>query len=209
MADEKKQLRALMRETRDALSAERVASLSDQIQRNLIESAIFANARTIALYSPIGNEVATGLILDRALASQRAILFPRFDSAAGSLILARVTASEELVAGAFGILQPPLSAPIVDPSSLDSCLVIVPGLAFSHSGERIGRGGGHYDRLLEVLSQQAISVGLAYSFQLLDRVPQSEHDRRLNYIVTESSLIRAQGRRATEGGVWDQGGIPR
>ena len=209
MADEKKQLRALMRETRDALSAERVASLSDQIQRNLIESAIFANARTIALYSPIGNEVATGLILDRALASQRAILFPRFDSAAGSLILARVTASEELVAGAFGILQPALIAPIVDPSSLDNCLVIVPGLAFSHAGERIGRGGGHYDRLLDVLSPQAISVGLAYSFQLLDHLPLAEWDRRLNFVVTESAIYRAPDESWRESGTRIQGGNPR
>jgi 5-formyltetrahydrofolate cyclo-ligase len=209
VADEKKQLRALMSEARDALSVERAASLSDKLQRNLIESAIFARARTLALYSPIDNEVATGLILDRAIASNRIVLFPRLDRAAGTLVLARISGAEELVVGAFGIREPAPGASIVDPSSLDSCLVIVPGLAFSHAGGRIGRGGGHYDRLLEVISPQAVSVGLAYSFQLLDRVPQSGRDRRLNYIVTESGLIRAQGRRAMDGGIWDQGGIPR
>jgi 5-formyltetrahydrofolate cyclo-ligase len=63
-------------------------------------------------------------------------------------------------------------------------------LAFGPQGQRLGRGGGHYDRFLAALPREAITVGLAYSFQLLDRIPQESFDRRLQIIITESALIR-------------------
>src|SRR5260370_286518 len=64
-------------------------------------------------------------------------------------------------------------------------------IAFGPEGQPLGRGGGHYDHFIGQLSREAITVGLAYSFQLLDRIPESGLDRRLNFIVTESAIHRA------------------
>jgi hypothetical protein len=69
--------------------------------------------------------------------------------------------------------------------------VCVPGVAFGLEGQRLGRGGGHYDRFIGQLGGEAITVGLAFSFQLLDRIPETGLDRRLNFIVTESEVHRA------------------
>ena len=74
-------------------------------------------------------------------------------------------------------------------SDLERALICVPGVAFSLSGQRLGRGGGYYDRLLAAVHPQAITAGLAYSFQVLDRLPQSPQDRRLGLIVTASAFM--------------------
>jgi 5-formyltetrahydrofolate cyclo-ligase len=112
-----------------------------------------------------------------------------------------------LTPGAHGILEPKTSP--VDLSSMPRCIIVVPGVAFTSRGARLGRGGGHYDRLLAELSPQAIKVGLAYSFQLLDDIPQSGWDQRLNFVVTESAIYPALEVARHDGGVRAQGGIPR
>ncbi|HXN85576.1 MAG TPA: 5-formyltetrahydrofolate cyclo-ligase, partial [Candidatus Binataceae bacterium] len=95
-----------------------------------------------------------------------------------------------------------------DLSSMPRSIVVVPGLAFSVHGARLGRGGGHYDRLLSSFPH-AIKVGLAYSFQLLDYLPQSGSDQQLNFVVTESAIYSAPEAVWRDGGVRSQGGIPR
>jgi hypothetical protein len=82
-------------------------------------------------------------------------------------------------------------ADLLKVSKFKSVVVCVPGVAFGLEGERLGRGGGYYDRFIAHLGDETISVGLAYSFQLLDRIPETGQDRRLNYILTESAVHRA------------------
>jgi 5-formyltetrahydrofolate cyclo-ligase len=113
-----------------------------------------------------------------------------------------------LVRGKFGILEPPAHARAIAPAALGGALVCVPGLAFGIEGQRLGRGGGHYDRFLAALSPEAVTVGLAYSFQLLDRVPEGPSDRRLNFIVTESALYRRPSAPRSGWAAADQGGRP-
>ncbi len=191
MADDKTNLRAILRDCRAALSSEYAAAHSLEVERRLIASPLYRDARAVVLYAAKDNEVATDLIFDDALGSGRAVYFPRLERLSGELALVRIAARAELSPGTFGILEPPADAAAVAPGSLGAGLVCAPGVAFSLLGERLGRGGGHYDRLLARFGREAISVGLAYSFQLLDRLPQSDADRRLNFIVTESALHRA------------------
>lgn len=72
----------------------------------------------------------------------------------------------------------------VDPSVLD--LVVVPGLAFTDDGRRLGQGGGHYDRFLPRLRPDCRTVGAAYGEQLLDDLPTEPHDVRLDLVVTDA-----------------------
>lgn len=189
MADEKTQLRAILRDCRASLTDDFVREHSRAVQQRLIASELYRDARAIVLYAAKDHEVATDLIFDDALGAGRAVYFPRLERTAGELALVRVGARSELSPGAFGIPEP--QGPAVAPSFIGTALICVPGLAFGRNGERLGRGGGHYDRLLARMGREAISVGLAYSFQLLDRLPEEEADRRLNFIVTESALWRA------------------
>jgi len=161
----------------------------------------------IVLYSALAGEVSTDTILDDALAAGRAIFYPRLHRARDALSLCKVESRSDLAPGAYGILEP--ETPSIDTAALPRCVVVAPGVAFTVRGERMGRGGGHYDRLLAELPPHAITVGLAYSFQLLDRIPQSGWDRRLSFVVTESAIYRAPDPIWRESGIRSQGGIPR
>jgi 5-formyltetrahydrofolate cyclo-ligase len=191
VADEKKNLRAIMTACRASLSRECAARWSESIERQVLASECYRAASALVLYAAIGNEVSTDLILADGLASGRAVFFPQVDATVGTVVARRIRDGAELARGAYGILEPPASADVLDSKNFTNILVCVPGVAFGLEGQRLGRGGGHYDRFIGQLGGEAISVGLAYSFQLLDRVPETELDRRLNFIVTESAVHRA------------------
>jgi len=163
-----------------------------RIQRRLLSSPLYDEAATLVLYAAKDNESETSLIFERALANGRRVLFPKIASDNPALSLIRVRDREELRPGAFGILEP-TGTEMVPPALLERTLICVPGVAFSLSGQRLGRGRGHYDCLLAAASPQAITAGLAYSFQVLSRLPQSPHDRRLGFIVTASAIHLAVG----------------
>ncbi len=191
VADEKKSLRAIMIACRDALGAERAAACSESIERQVIASEFYRAASAIVLYKATPNEVSTDRILSDALAAGRAVFYPRVDAAAGAIVARRIRDRSELARGAHGILEPSASAEPLDCKKVAKILVCVPGVAFGLEGSRLGRGGGHYDRFIGQMGPEATSVGLAYSFQLLDRIPETGLDRRLNIIVTESAVHRA------------------
>jgi 5-formyltetrahydrofolate cyclo-ligase len=71
----------------------------------------------------------------------------------------------------------------VDPASLD--VVVVPGLAFTADGRRLGQGGGHYDRFLRRLRPGCVTVGAAFAEQLVDDLPTEPHDVRLTHVATD------------------------
>jgi 5-formyltetrahydrofolate cyclo-ligase len=206
VADEKKNLRAIMIACRAALPGAHAAAMSEIVVRRVLASDSYRAASAVVLYAAIGNEVSTDRILADALASSRAVFYPQIngasgagrrarhpdvDTATGTIVARRIRDRAELVPGAYGILEPPASAEALDSKSFAKVLVCVPGVAFGLEGQRLGRGGGHYDRFIGQLGGEAITVGLAYSFQLLDRIPETGLDRRLNFIVTESDVHRA------------------
>lgn len=184
------------------------AALSARVQALLLGADFYHDSQApIVLYSAHANEVSTDLIFDNALAAGRTIFYPRVERASNFLSLHKVESRSDLTPGAYGILEP--ETPAIDTASMPSSVVVVPGVAFTVRGERMGRGGGHYDRLMAELPPHAIKVGLAYSFQLLDRLPQSEWDQRLNFVVTESAIYPAPDEIRRESGIRAQGGIPR
>lgn len=191
VADEKKNLRAIMIACRDALTGGYASAMSESVERRVLASESYRAASAVVLYSAIGHEVSTDRISADAIASGRAVFYPRIDTATGTIVAQRIRDRAELARGAYGILEPPASADVLDRKSFAKVLVCVPGVAFGLEGQRLGRGGGHYDRFIGQLGGEAITMGLAYSFQLLDRIPETGLDRRLNFIVTESDVHRA------------------
>lgn len=191
MADKKKYFRAIMAASRTALDPAWARVHSESIQRHILDSQLYRRASAVLVYSSIGNEVGTDLIVDASFDSGRAVFFPRIEKSSKTFSAVQVRSRGELRTGAFGIPEPDPDLPAASASRLGTCLICVPGLAFSREGHRLGRGGGHYDRFLADIGPEAISVGLAFSFQLLDRVPHEGHDERLNFIATESALLRS------------------
>jgi len=185
--EEKKQLRAILKESRASLPDAAVASASGAIQARLMASTLWRDASAAVLYASHGNEVDTRRLFDASLSSGRAAFFPRLDRDRRAIELVRVRSLAELNSGAFGILEPK-GAEKIDPAELAGALVCVPGVAFARDGQRLGRGGGSYDRLLAALSPAAVTVGLCYSFQMLETLPESERDRRLDFVITQFAL---------------------
>jgi 5-formyltetrahydrofolate cyclo-ligase len=212
VADEKQYLRVVLSEARSSLSAERAGALSARVQRRLLSSRAYHAAAKVVLYAPFGREVETSLIAAEALRSQRQLYYPIADRTRRRILLGPVSDPGELRPGAFGILEPPavgaLEAEALGPE-LGAALICVPGIAFTTAAARLGRGGGYYDRLLAALGAGAVTVGLSYSFQLIDRLPEQPHDRRLDLIVTEFATYAVTGARTAAAQVASQGGLPK
>ncbi|MBV8774921.1 MAG: 5-formyltetrahydrofolate cyclo-ligase [Deltaproteobacteria bacterium] len=187
MADDKKYLRTVLGECRRGLSATYVPSVSRQVQLRVLESSFYQAAPALVLYAAKDNEVSTDLLLSDALASQRLVLMPKVISELHQLGFVRITNCAELKPGAFGILEP-AAEEIMSAAEIGPALFCIPGVAFSRCGQRLGRGGGYFDRALAAIGPQTVTAGLAYSFQVLDGLPQAPNDRRLNLIITESAI---------------------
>lgn len=208
MADDKKILRQILAQCRAELPVGSAVRLSRLVQRNLIRSSCYARAASVILYSAKDNEVSTDLIFANAIASGRRVFYPRVVAHAHDLSLVRVEHLAQLEPGSFGILEP-TGTEVARYTDLERALICVPGVAFGLAGQRLGRGGGHYDRLIAALAPATITVGLAYSFQVLDRLPESPLDRRLGLIITESAVHRGAGTYPAAGSRMDQGGLTR
>jgi 5-formyltetrahydrofolate cyclo-ligase len=182
---EKAALRSALVAARAGLSVEVRAQHARAIAVRLQSLPAFAAARTIAAYAALGAEVDPAPAVEAALARGARIAWPR--SVAGDRRLAFAEAPRSaLVRGPLGAPEPPPSAPALPPDALD--LVLVPAVALTPDGHRLGRGGGYYDATLAALPR-AFKVGLAFDLQLVPSLPFEPHDVPLDAIVTEARLV--------------------
>lgn len=182
---EKRELRTEMIAARQALFPEERAERSRRAQLALAGSEWFRLAQTILLYLPFRGEVETALLAERARAAGKRLVLPRVERRpVKRLGLHRWDG--EPVPGAYGILEPAPNWPLVEPREVE--LVVLPGVAFDRQGNRLGYGGGYYDRTLPLMDQ-AVRVALAYSFQVVAALPAEAHDVPLHGVATEDELI--------------------
>jgi 5-formyltetrahydrofolate cyclo-ligase len=124
-----------------------------------------------------------------ALESGKRVLCPRADRATHRLCLFQVSSLEDdLEPGIHGIPEPRQHCPEVTPAQVDWALV--PGLAFDKRCYRLGRGGGHYDRLLPLLRPDALCWGLGFECQIVAELPVEPHDVPLHGVATDERIIR-------------------
>ena len=157
----------------------------------------FERAGVVATYVGVGDEVATGRLLTRALERGSVVCVPWRDG--NDLHLARLLAPHELVPVSFGLLEPPRELAltrVIPPSEVD--LMLIPGVAFDRAGGRLGHGKGFYDRLLERAGAGPLRVALAFDCQVVDEVPMTAGDERMDLIVTENGVLRVSARTASQ-----------
>lgn len=188
--DAKKALRERILAQRDALDAGLRREHSRTITEAILALPEFARARAIAAYSSFGSEYDTAALLEAARAAGKRLLLPRVDKAAGRIELKRVQDPRaDLVAGVWGIREPSTACPPANAEEAD--FVLVPGVAFTRQGDRLGYGGGYYDRLLPMLRLDAARIAAAFSLQVVDSIPLAPHDQRVHCVVTESGITGA------------------
>ena len=189
-ASPKAELRKEIIAARDALPPEARRDLSARITQKLLPIDAYRNARCVLAYMSMGSEFDTSLFVADVLTSGKALCLPRVDRAAHRLEVRRVENVEsDLVPGVWGIREPRESCPLADIESID--FVLLPGVAFTPRCERLGYGGGFYDRLIAEFRKRPALVAAAFSLQVRKRIPLAASDRRIDLVVTEDSCYRA------------------
>lgn len=183
--DEKKSLRQKMKTLLKAQKPEERDLSSLQIQEKLLEHEAFQKAGTVCFFVSLPEEVDTRSMIAKALKSGKTVLVPLADLENKELKLYEIREPEkDLAPGALGIPEPRPEKTRRAEAKEVQC-VIVPGLAFGSTGERLGRGAGFYDRFLSSLPKGTPKIALAFSFQVLPQIPQETHDQIVDFILTE------------------------
>lgn len=190
LLEQKRALRAEQRHRLAAMTPEERAADSEMLCRVLAGLPLWQGARGILAFAARADEPDLAPLLRRAIREGKTVALPRFSAATGLYEAAAVRDWErDLVRGEFGIWEPSAAAPVVPLKPLD--LVLVPGLAFSAKGARLGRGKGFYDRLLADVSGHR--CGVLFEWQLVGEVPLEPHDRLMNSILTPVQWRLAAG----------------
>jgi 5-formyltetrahydrofolate cyclo-ligase len=186
MIDTKAGLRKRVLSKRNAVSAEWRAMASADIARHAGALVSAGPGGAVAGYWPYKSEADPRPLMELARRHGRPLALPVIIHP--DVIFRRWIDCVELVDAGFGTLGPDASADVLRPS-----VVLVPLAAFDASGQRIGWGEGHYDRVIARLAADGdplLTVGVAFSFQQVERVPAEPHDRPLDLIVTELGVVR-------------------
>ncbi len=159
------------------------AVASEQVRRQLETFPAWKSARSILAFVPTAGEPDVWPAIQTAHAAGVRVHLPGFDAGSGTYAPRWVPGLEaDLVPGQHGIREPNEACPGWDGNALD--LILVPGLGFTPSGARLGRGKGHYDRLLARVP--GLKCGVAFDVQMIPDIPLEPHDIRLDLIVTPS-----------------------
>jgi 5-formyltetrahydrofolate cyclo-ligase len=188
-ASKKKEIRANLLLQRGALPVEVCQEKSRQISNRLLTSPEFDAAGVIQCYLANATEVQTTWVIQEALRLKKRVAVPVIQPNNRLLSLSELADlnPNRLQSGPFGILQPrSLFVREVRASEVD--LWIVPGVGFDEAGNRLGFGGGYYDRLL--IGRRGEAIGLAFDFQIVDEpLPAEENDHPVDWIMTEHRTI--------------------
>ena len=187
MGNSKNTLRTRASHLRDSLSASEIILKSRRIQETVLRFPPYLRSRAVALYSPTGNEVATEEIREHALKTGKKLFYPKLGAEA-DLRLVQVKGQGDLRPGRYGILEP-TGDRIMTKQDEEGLVVLVPGLAFDLSGNRLGRGKGWYDRVIAALGEGVRLVALAFEFQIVEELPAEMWDQKVHHIITERRVV--------------------
>jgi len=192
MPEAKKSLRQSVLAKLAALGETERLDRSRRVVARLLECAEFQRAATLMAFYSFGTELNTHELLAECLRLGKTLALPRTRQREVSLSVHRVTDLEAgLERNRLGFCEPKLHLPVVPLPQID--LLIVPGLAFDPSGNRLGRGRGYYDRFLASRGLRAVRCALLFDCQCIEAVPVAAHDRPVDLMVTETRVIRVGG----------------
>lgn len=176
--EDKRQLRTAAKQKRDALSPEKAAGWSGEICNILQAQTFFREAETVFFYYPLGNEVNLLSLAQTALDLGKQTAFPRVNGS--DMEFYRVTDLDAFVEGTFHVMEPSGGEVICGKDAL----VLIPGLAFDASGNRMGYGKGYYDRYF-ARYPGCQKIGVCYEMQIVAEVPCGLYDIPMDAVVTE------------------------
>ncbi len=187
---DKVEIRRHIRLLRKQYSAEQLHEWSADICKKLLDHPLVIEATTIMAFYPLSDEVDIRPVIKKLHRQGKNILLPRVIDDTHITFLP-YDGEEHLNEGAFHIMEPHPSSLISHPSSLiphQKKVFLIPGMAFTVNGKRLGRGRGYYDRYLATILHPSSSthqsfIGICYPFQIVSDLPVNEHDIPMNEVI--------------------------
>jgi len=189
LAEKKRKHRLSILEERNALSVSDVLKLSRIIRGKLFSLEFFLKAKSILFYVQYKSEVHTEIMIKRSIEMEKTVAVPVTLWKEKLLYLTQVKdLDREIEVSHFGIPEPHYSYFMpIDLKDID--IIVIPGVGFDINGNRLGYGGGFYDRLLKKKEKRTLTLALAYDFQVLEELPSEEHDIPVDFLISEKREI--------------------
>jgi 5-formyltetrahydrofolate cyclo-ligase len=171
-------------ETRDNTSHDLLKIASGNIQKKLKKIYAFKNAQKIGAYYPIGSEIFTQDIIQELLSEDKEVFLPKVIG--DHMEFRKITNFSSLERGSFDIMEPKEDCPT--DNKLD--VILVPTVGIDFTGVRLGYGHGFYDKFLA--ENKITTISLTLEKQIIKKIPKSEHDILMDWIITEDKMIQTQ-----------------
>lgn len=187
----KQRLRKRVLAMRAGLDRDQVEAGGQAILAKVLALEAYRRAELVHSYvSSKENEVDTRALIGTCLAQGKRVAVPVVMPGTKTLSHALIDSLDQLVVGPWGLAQPDPAATTWLPAEARIDLVVVPGLAFDRRGQRIGWGGGYYDRFLAQVP--AVKIGLCYDALVLDCIPGEPHDVPVDLVVAETAIYQGE-----------------
>jgi len=181
---ERKSLRSFLLEKRDNTSFDFMKIASEKIQKRLKKINSYRDAQKIGVYYPIGSEILTQDIIQELLSDGKDVFLPKVIGE--NMEFRKIIDFSSLEKGSFDIMEPKEDCEIDN----DLDVVLVPTVGISPIGVRLGYGHGFYDRFLA--KHKSVTISLTFEKQIVKKIPKSEHDIVIDWIITEDRILETQ-----------------
>ena len=179
MLEKKKALRKIIKVRVSAISANERRKREEILHNNLFSMPEFLAANTVMLFANLPDEIGTFSLIDKCIAMGKKVYLPVING--DDMTACEFTGEYQI--GRYGIKEPSLLTPhssLLTPNSID--FVLVPGVAFSPNGYRLGRGKGYYDKFLSKYTN-LFTVGVCFREQFFLDIPPEPHDGPMNKVI--------------------------
>ncbi|MCL2872045.1 MAG: 5-formyltetrahydrofolate cyclo-ligase [Betaproteobacteria bacterium] len=193
----KQEIRLRVLAMRDALSKRGRTVRSRRIAQRIAALPSFVDVRTVLLFHSFGSEWRSEFLIQEALWRGKTVVLPRVLKWPGQMVLQTIeNIVRDTAPSKRGILEPLPERPTISPEAID--WILVPGVAFTPRGDRLGYGGGFYDRLLAQLSPQVPRLAGAFEIQIVETLPTAHHDCSVDAVYTERRVFHCNEQKGFE-----------
>ncbi|HEY4663068.1 MAG TPA: 5-formyltetrahydrofolate cyclo-ligase [Candidatus Humimicrobiaceae bacterium] len=182
----KKELRKIIQNRRDSMQIRYRKKISKIIAAKFLDTVNYKNSGNILIYYPFRSEIDTTIVIKKALKDGKNIILPQVSDQQLELFYVN-DPKKQLKKGAYGILEP--NTVLCRKAKIsDIDLAIVPGVGFDKNLNRLGYGGGFYDKLLLRIPKGVKKIALCFDIQVIDSIPVSKDDIKVDLLITDTGI---------------------
>ena len=189
LLNDKKAFRKMALDKRNTLREEEIKEKSALIKAHLENLDSYQRSNTVMVYLNFRSEVLTDELIENLFKQGKKVVVPISIKGTRTLLLSEIKSLSDDLELDFYNIRVPKKESIKEVSPADIDFVITPGVAFSKDKYRMGYGGGYYDTFIEKLRTDALTCALAFDVQIFDKIPKEDHDKQMDYVITENGCI--------------------